>query len=700
MPSHYDNEDKGTQDPQKSQDERVPGEAMSWEQIQTQANNEIDAAIKYGEQNLSMKRIEYWDRYYGRPLGNEVAGRSQFISRDLIDVIEWMMPYLIRQFTSTDPKIDIKIEGQEPWVGLALLNKIREDLAGDKDSSLFRLFYQWFKEGLVTGMSVLKVFWVLEHELKSVTWPELDMKEMMKLHDDKDVQFLDLGEQGPPGSDRFTNVKTEIKSIRKSGLSASNVPSWEFIFDSDTSHMNDEHGKGHMTKVSMDYIKRINRARGGDFFKHLDSIEEAAPTTEDPSGVFINADSEKQSYLDNKLPAEFDKHTDTKGPASQHRFVEWNTRMDVNGDGYLEDIICYVADRKLIRWQDNGQGMINMSAINPIIDCFKMAGISLGELINDIQNLKTMLIRRGLDNFEFVNLGIWLSGDDNIDRRKLMEVQPGDVVRGDPNNTKRIAPEDIGTTVFSLLGYADQMRESRTGIAGRQGAMGTTPDHGTLGGMKILQSSTIARLELISRIFAETGISDFYTKCCELYQQYMTRPFTAKVKGREVQITREMIQGAIKSTVNMGIEAEVGQFEAAKVQQITEYMVKFNEIMPGMLGLEQAHNLASRFVSSHGFRQTDDFVPGLKQLATAAQGSAEKEAAMMQMQQAMADAEMQIKGSEVNLKAAEVQGKLDTDDQKIAVAMEEIKRKARKDMVDAKLKIIGIKLDDRPQVNV
>ena len=73
-------------------------------------------------------REQNYDRYYGRKLGNEVKGRSQFITRELLDTIEWMMPYFIRSFASGDSKVTIKIKGQPPWVGKGIMEKIQEDL--------------------------------------------------------------------------------------------------------------------------------------------------------------------------------------------------------------------------------------------------------------------------------------------------------------------------------------------------------------------------------------------------------------------------------------------------------------------------------------------------------------------------------------------------------------------------------------------
>ena len=38
--------------------------------------------------------------YLGKPFGNEVEGRSQIVSSDVADTIEWILPSLLKIFTS------------------------------------------------------------------------------------------------------------------------------------------------------------------------------------------------------------------------------------------------------------------------------------------------------------------------------------------------------------------------------------------------------------------------------------------------------------------------------------------------------------------------------------------------------------------------------------------------------------------------
>ncbi len=54
----------------------------------------------YGQ--LSQDRQNALKRYKGDPDGTEVPGRSQIVTRDLLDTVEWIMPSLARIFLAGD----------------------------------------------------------------------------------------------------------------------------------------------------------------------------------------------------------------------------------------------------------------------------------------------------------------------------------------------------------------------------------------------------------------------------------------------------------------------------------------------------------------------------------------------------------------------------------------------------------------------
>lgn len=643
---------------------------MTWEEIERLTGVEIDEAENYLTQTKTPERTVKWDRYYGRNLGNEMKGRSKFISREVMDTVEWILPYLIRTFASGDPKIEIEIEGRPPQIGKALMRHIQDDLGYDDENSLFVCFYQWMKDALVSDTAFTKLFWQRDFEKKKVTFPRLGVAEMVQADNDPNVEIIRADPTLIGNETVFTDVNLRVRSLRKDQLTVENVPHWEFIVSNDARSINDEYGKGHQTKVSVDYLKRINRAyseEGKSYFENLDALEKGIASRSDYLG-----DNEEQSYLGTGYQET--ETEDKTGPKATVTLTEWYTRLDVNGDGYLEDIIIWRANNTLIRWEENEEGFIPFCAISPILDCYKFFGISYADLLIEIQNLKTMLTRRILDNFDFTNLGRWfIKPGANVDIRQLMKNIPGDVIRGDGEGVMNHGPttSNLGEGL-GLLEYVDSTKENRTGITRYNQGVDQTSLNKTATGVSMIQNAAMQRLELIARIFAETGLKDFYRKAVMLYQKYLTRPFIAKVQGRDMQITPEMIQGRVKCKVNMGVEAQVGMVESQKIERMFAFLAQISQLFPGLIGPQQIHNLATRYVTSLGFKQADDFVQELQAFVQHIQQQA-------QAQQQQAQAQQQAIQQQTQVFQQIESAKVQTNQQK--------------NQIDAKIKSLDIQTD-------
>ena len=62
--------------------------------------NSINAADSYAESEIGEQRDKGHRYYYGQPLGNERAGRSQHVSMDVFDGIESVKSLMIQCFTA------------------------------------------------------------------------------------------------------------------------------------------------------------------------------------------------------------------------------------------------------------------------------------------------------------------------------------------------------------------------------------------------------------------------------------------------------------------------------------------------------------------------------------------------------------------------------------------------------------------------
>jgi hypothetical protein len=646
------------QKPERQVDVQLdPIEELTWEEIEETVRAEIDAAIKFQKEVIVPVRTENWDRYYGRPLGNEIKGRSQYMSRDLLETVEWILPNLIHLFTSMDHKINAKIFGPSnglltpSQLGLALMNQIYKDLSTDEEAGLFTVFYTWFKDALVSGSAFTKLFWEEDYTLEEFT-DVLDEIGLDELSAQPEITIAQTRLHPPSGQ---IEVQGTYERLSKDQLVCDNVPHWEFVFEEHTKHMNDETAKGIVTVVTLDYLRRINKAYSVSddepFFYNLELVE---ATSSDHETYYRN-DDEMKRYFDYEVLNDY-VGADHKGPKRRIQMTEWITRLDVNGDGFLEDVKVLVANGVMIRWELNEVNFVPYSKLSPIFDCYNFQGIAYADFIVELQNLKTILMRKMLDNFDLNNAGRWFKKPNTpIDMERFLQNIPGDVFPIDPDKIKNVAPTGFDTSNLSLLEYIETIKENRTGSTRyNQGTDASTLNQ-TAHGLQTIMNASLKRIELIGRLFAEGGLKDFFKKAIMLYQKNLKEPFIATVDGEQMEITPEMIQGRIEVIADMGTEAQVGHAEAQILLQMSAVLTDLNQKNPGLVPPDKMRSIAIKYVQALGY-EGDQYIATRREFAQAQEEQKALQNQMQQMAMQMEQLKLQLEREGVNTDKIKVIG--------------------------------------------
>ena len=67
--------------------------------------SEETEAATYFSSELAQTQADAMDRYHARKYGDEVDGRSQVVTHDIEDMLNWIMPSLMRTFEPSDELI-------------------------------------------------------------------------------------------------------------------------------------------------------------------------------------------------------------------------------------------------------------------------------------------------------------------------------------------------------------------------------------------------------------------------------------------------------------------------------------------------------------------------------------------------------------------------------------------------------------------
>jgi hypothetical protein len=188
-------------------------------ELLAELNADLDKCLPYDGSTISSDRAKALKYYFAEPFGNEVAGRSQVVTSDVADTVEWMIPQLIKIFTSSEEAVVFDPVGPED-IEAAKQETDYLNHVFYKDNDGFMILYNWFKDALMMKNGIVKYFWEEETEKVTEEYEYLDQMEATLLLSDPNIevkeQNMGLTEQGEPYLDMKiirSNKKGRVRII-------------------------------------------------------------------------------------------------------------------------------------------------------------------------------------------------------------------------------------------------------------------------------------------------------------------------------------------------------------------------------------------------------------------------------------------------------------------------------------------------------
>src|SRR3990172_8205955 len=118
--------------------------------------------------------------YYGEPFGNEVDGRSQFVSQDVADTIEWIMPALMKIFAGSEDIARFDPVGPEDE-GTAKQVTDFVHYVFTVQNPGFVVLYTFFKDAILLKNGFVKIYWESYNKRRVEEYSNLDDMELTQL---------------------------------------------------------------------------------------------------------------------------------------------------------------------------------------------------------------------------------------------------------------------------------------------------------------------------------------------------------------------------------------------------------------------------------------------------------------------------------------------------------------------------------------
>ncbi|MAA66526.1 MAG: hypothetical protein CL581_17350, partial [Alteromonadaceae bacterium] len=233
-------------------------------------------------------------------------------------------------------------------------------------------------------------------------------------------------------------------------------------------------------------------------------------------------------------------------------------KLDLNQDGKSELRQVFTSNGRLLSNEPADRQPFHALCSKPLPH--KHFGTCPAEMVMDIQEVTTTLTRQILDNlYQTNNPGHAVYeqaiGETTLD--DLMTTEVGRIAIFDRPIGESYAPMTVPFTAgqsFPMLSRYEQVKQDRTGVTSASDML----DPEALKKVQqsvMTQSMDIAngKIEMIARIFAESGIKSLFLHMHELIRKHIDKVEVAKLRGEWVEVDPSSWRDRPDVSVNVGI---------------------------------------------------------------------------------------------------------------------------------------------------
>lgn len=551
-------------------------------------------AETYGE--LSEDRTKALDYYLGEPMGNEVEGRSQVISRQVWDVVEWIKPQLADIFTSGEEVVEFKARGPEDMKGAEQETDYINHVITEKNN-WFEVFYSWSHDALIQKNGYVKAYWDDSEDTVQETYAGLTQDEyvfMMMQSPDLEVveEQVTMDEMGAPS---FT---VRVKSTKPRNITKLDNLAPEFVLVS-------QNAKGLcLQDPSVDFVEHRE-------YRTISSLREQGFDVADDIADSGDGSGDWEEHLrDDNTPFRDVNRDGAGGDGSMRRVKvrECWVRVDYDGDGMAELRHVIVVGREVLLNEDCD--IVPIVALCPTPLAHRHYGLSVADAVMDLQRIQTALLRGALDNQYLANNGRYGININTVNMDDMLDSRAGGVVRVDGPLGDAFFPlthPTNGGQVVPMMEYMDKIAQRRTGVS--EQSMGLDPNalNNQAGALanNAMMTAAQQRIKFIARVMAETGVKSLFLLVHALEMKHSRQQKMVELRGEWVPVDPRQWTKRTDMRVSVGIGA------GDKPQQIT-FLTQLIQSQVGMLQMrltspEKIYNSLSRITKLAGYKDPNEF---------------------------------------------------------------------------------------------
>lgn len=570
---------------------------MSDEEVVAYLQSEADEASQYVWGELAVDRENALRHYLQLPYGNEVEGRTSVVDSTLQDSVEWIVANLIKMFAATDEVVVFEPTGPED------VEAAEQATAGcnyvfAKQNNGFVLLYTWLKDSMLYRNGAVTWRWRVEEIVESQTFRGLTEEELVMVSERGEIESSSSQDVTMPDGTVQRLYDARIRMTKKRGrVFVEAIPPNELL-------VSRRHNSILLDECK--YVARCQRVTLSEL-REMGFEVEADELVDNRTAFLANPNR----LLDDRDDLDFSRKFTDESLTEGWLYTEY-VLLDVDGDGIAERRRIYRVGKRIL--ENEPCSHVPIAAITPVILTHRFEGRSLDDLVDDLQRLKTEIIRQMVDNLRLANnqrKAVLASRDGAIHANldDLLDSRPGGVVREYAQGAVReLTSQWVGGQSFPMLEYLDQARENRIGLSRYNQGLDPSSLQKTATGVQMLFSAAQLRLDLMARIIAECGMKPLMRGILKTLTENGMEPLMFRLRNEFVQYDPQEWRDGYDMSVTVGLGTGNRQEQAGHLMLIAQKQEAL--LMAGGMNIvtpKEYYATLAKIVENAGMKNVQDF---------------------------------------------------------------------------------------------
>lgn len=590
-------------------------EPMADEELESLVGTELTDATSFVDAELSPVRARAIQYYRGEPFGNEEEGRSQVVSTDVRDTIAGIMPSLMKIFYGSKQIVHFSPKNAED-VPAAEQATDYVNYIFNNDNNGFLTLHSAFKDALRGALGIVKYVWEEKVEVKTEYYSGLDESALTVLLSEPNVvgsAIMSMDDPsyqppvdpttGQPAVDPATGMPApapkiydvELKREYKDGrVRVEAIPPEEFLIDRRARSVEDATLVAHRRMMRVSDLVALG-------YNEEEVSSQMGVYELDTNDEYIARNPYAQSY----------------GPGGTQDdkrvlYCEAYVRVDYDKDGISElRKVCTIGPGyKMVMNEPCSHAPFALFCPDP--EPHALIGLSMFDYTADLQKIKSAILRNMLDSLSLAihpRVGV-VEGQANMD--DVLNTEVGGVIRmRQAGAVQPFSVPFVGQSAFPMLSYLDEVRETRTGMS--KASMGLQADalqSTTRAAVAATVSAAQQHLELIARIFSETGMRALFKGILKLVTENQDRPRVVRLRNQWVPIDPRSWNSDMDVEVDIALGAGTEEQKIAVLNSIAQKQEQIMQTMGPqnpLVSPQQYRNTLVKLAEASGYRNADEF---------------------------------------------------------------------------------------------